>query len=106
MSEEHDDTTTLNGVTVAGGAVMDVTDVSDDDGVLLGILRERVVLGGESRDQIAEVRLDPPLENTYGLATRGVADPQILSELVGIRLELSRIRTVLQLVFGGGRTDQ
>jgi hypothetical protein len=99
MTDVNDDTTTLNpGV---GGDVMDVSDVSADNGTLLGILRERIILGGEkNRDALAEVVLEPPPVSAYGLPTRGITDPQFLSELQGIHMELTKIRELLELMVG------
>lgn len=100
MADPADDTTTLN--PGAGGEVMDVSNVLADNGVPLDIMRERVVIGGElNRDAIAEVTKQPPAPWEYGLPTRGLTDLQILSELQGVRMELSKIRTLLELMFGG-----
>lgn len=100
MTTANDDTTTLNGVTVGGGDVMDVSNVTVDGVVDTNLKRERVVVGGElAREAIAEVAQESPLPSAWGLPVRELTVPQVLSELQACRMELTRIRELLEIAF-------
>jgi hypothetical protein len=99
FADPNDDTTTLNpGV---GGDVMDVSNVGTDFDVLLNILRERVIIGGEKRrEAIAEVIAQNPGVAAYGLPVRIVDDPQTQVLLSGILFELRNISQLLTIKLG------